>query len=328
MKDPLLFHRESIIIDGLNASWFFNDEVFQKLHQGGITAANTTVSAWQGPAETVDLIGQMYRQLEKHGDIAQQVRTVADIHIAKAGNRVGTIFGFQDTAPIANQIHLLRVYHELGIRIVQLTYNTENLVGCGCQAPEDKGLTDFGRQVIAEMNRLGILIDLSHCGPKTTLEAIEVSTQPVAITHSNPVSHFPHPRNKSDEIIQALAARSGVIGALSFPAMLTHKLPARIDDYLDVIDYLVHLAGIDSVGIGPDFMEYLPPEIEEAALQSLPEEMRELFRTMPPVEQFASVAEMSNVTGGLLARGYSEADTAKIMGGNWMRLYQQVWEVQ
>ncbi len=327
MKDPLQFHRESFIIDGLNASWFFNDEVFKNLHRGGITAANTTVSAWQGPAETIDLIGQMYRQLEKHADIVQQVRTVADIHAAKSGKRVGTILGFQDTAPIADQIHLLRVYHELGVRIIQLTYNTENRVGCGCQAPDDNGLTDFGRQVIAEMNRLGILIDLSHCGPRTTLEAIEISTRPVAITHANPLSHFPHPRNKSDEIIQALAARSGVIGALSFPAMLTHELPARVDDYLNVIDCLVDLAGIDAVALGPDFMEHMPPEIEEAALQSLPVEMRELFKTMPPVERFASVADMPNITGGLLARGYSEADTGKIMGRNWMRLYQQVWEV-
>ncbi len=325
MSDPYQFHREKIIIDGLNASWFFNDEVFKNLHQGGITAANTTVSAWQGPAETIDLIGQMYGQLEKNAGMAMQVRSVADIQSAKSRNRVGCIFGFQDTAPIGDQLHLLRVYHELGVRIIQLTYNTENKVGYGCQASEDRGLTPFGYQVIAEMNRLGILIDLSHCGPKTTLDAIEASEKPVAITHANPSSQFPHPRNKSDDIIKALSTKSGVIGALSFPAMLTDKLPATIDDYLNVIDCLVDLVGVDSVALGPDFMEHMPKEIEEAALQNLPPEMQELFRNMPPVEQFSSIANMPNVTRGLLERGYSEDNTAKIIGKNWIGLYDRVW---
>jgi len=218
------------------------------------------------------------------------------------------------------------VYHELEIGIVQLTYNTENRVGFGCQAPEDKGLTEFGLQVIAELNRLGILIDLSHCGPRTTMEAIEASTMPVAITHANPASQFPHPRNKSDEIIRALVKKSGVIGALSFPAMLTNRLPARIEDFLDVIDYLVRMVGPESVALGPDFMEFMPKEIEEAALQALPPAMQELFRNMPPVEGFASIAEMPNVTRGLLERGYSETDAAGIMGENWMRLYARVWK--
>lgn len=327
MKDPMQFHKENIIIDGLNASWFLDDNVLINLHRGGVTAVNATIAAWHSPVETIDMVGQMYQKLDEHAGIAQQVRTVSDIRAAKSSNRVGYILGFQDTAPIADQLHLLRVYHELGIRIVQLTYNVENRVGYGCQAPEDKGLTDFGRLVISEMNRLGMLIDLSHCGPQTTLEAIEASEQPVAITHSNPASQFPHPRNKSDEIIQALADKSGVIGAISFPAMLTNNLPATVDDYLNVIDQLVKMVGIDTVALGPDFMEHMPKEIEEAALQSLPPEMQELFRNMPPVERFSSIADMPNVTRGLLERGYSETDTNKIMGGNWLRLYQHVWDV-
>ncbi len=320
------FHHNINIVDGLNASWFFDDAVFFKLHQGGITAANTTVSAWQGPAETIDLVGRMYQQLEKHSEIALQVRSVADIQTAKTQKRVGCILGFQDTAPIGDQLHLLRVYRELGVRIIQLTYNTENRVGFGCQSPEDKGLTPFGREVIAEMNRLGILIDLSHCGPRTTMEAIEASEQSVAITHANPSSQFPHPRNKSDDIIKALVERSGVIGALSFPAMLTDSFPATIGDYLQVIDRLVEMVGVESVGLGPDFMEHMPKEIEDAALQALPPEMQEIFRNMAPVEGFSSIADMPNVTDGLLKRGYSEGDVAKIMGENWIRLYGHVWK--
>lgn len=325
MVDAETFHAEKTIVDGLNASWFFNDAVFDRLQKGGITAVNATVAAWHGPAETIDLIGQMYLQLEKHSGIATQVRSVDEIRQAKTRARTGFILGFQDTSPIADQLHLLRVYHELGIRIMQLTYNTENRVGFGCQAPQDKGLTDFGRQVIREMNRLGILIDLSHCGPRTTLEAIEYSELPVAITHANPSSQFAHPRNKTDDTIRALAEKGGMIGALSFPAMLTADLPATVDDYLDVIDYLVALVGIESVGLGPDFMEFMPKEIEDAALANLPPEMQELFRNMPPVEGFASIAEMPNVSAGLLQRGYNEADVARIMGENWLSLYERVW---
>jgi len=114
---------------------------------------------------------------------------------------------------------------------------------------------------------------------------------------------------------------------LSFPAMLTSRLPATVDDYLNVIDYLVDLVGIDAVALGPDFMGFMPKEIEAAALQNLPPEMQALFRSMPPVTGFASIAEMPNVTRGLLARGYSETETAKIMGGNWLELYRQVWGV-
>jgi membrane dipeptidase len=323
--NPKQHHQESIIIDGLNASWFLSDGVMERIHAGGVTAVNATIAAWHNPAETMDIIGQMLQQLEKHGEIAMQVRSIADIHAAKAAGKTGFIFGFQDTEPIADKLHLLRVYHELGVRIIQLTYNFENLVGFGCQAPEDKGLTDFGREVVAEMNRLGILIDLSHCGPRTTLEAIELSAQPVAITHANAASQFPHPRNKTDEAIKACAAKGGVIGAVSFPAMLTQQFPATIDDYVNAIGYLVQLVGVDHAAIGPDFMEEMPLEVVQKVLGGLPPEVVQMMREMPPVQDFSTAAEMGNVTAVLLQRGYKAEDVQKIMGGNWLRLYEQVW---
>ncbi len=319
-------HRDSIIIDGLNASWFLSDSVIERIHQGGTTAVNATIAAWHDPAGTLEMIAQVYRQMDKHSAIALLVRSVDDIHTAKAAGKTGFILGFQDTSPLADKLYLLRAYHELGVRIIQLTYNFENRVGFGCQAPEDKGLTEFGRQVVAEMNQLGLLIDLSHCGPRTTLEAIERSATPVAITHSNAASQFPHPRNKSDEALKACAARGGVIGALSFPAMLTPNLPAKVDDYVNAIDFLVQMVGVDHVGLGPDFMEEMPQEVAAVVLAGLPVDVVNFMQSIPPVQGFASAAEMPNVTAGLLARGYSEADTQKIMGGNWLQLYEQVWE--
>jgi membrane dipeptidase len=323
--NPHQLHEESIIIDGLNASWFLSDTVIERIHRGGVTAVNATIAAWHDPGETLDMIGQMYNQLDKHESIAGLVRNVADIYAAKAAGKTGFILGFQDTAPIAGKLHLLRVYHELGVRIIQLTYNFENLVGCGCQVAEDAGLSDFGRDVVAEMNRLGMLIDLSHCGPRTTLDAIECSEKPVAITHANAASQFPNPRNKSDEAIKACAAKGGVIGALAFPVMLTRNLPATLDDYLHTIDYLVEMVGIDHVGIGPDFMQEMPADVAQVVLAGLPADTITFMQSVPPLQDFASAAEMPNVTAGLLQRGYSVTDTQKIMGGNWLRLYGQVW---
>ncbi len=324
MNAPQL-HQDSIIIDGLNASWFLNNEVIERIHQGGVTAVNATIAAWHNPADTIDAIGKMYQQLDKYQNIAMLARNTSDIRTAKAAGKTGYILGFQDTNPIADKLHLLRVYFELGVRIIQLTYNFENLVGFGCQAPEDKGLTNFGLEVVAEMNRLGILIDLSHCGPRTTLDAIEHSKKPVAITHSNAASQFAHPRNKSDEALKSCAARGGVIGAVSFPAMLTRNLPATLNDYVNTIDYLVEMVGIDHVAIGCDFMEEMPKEVVEIVLAGLSVDVMTFMQTIPPVQNFKSAKDMPNLTANLIDRGYSIADTQKIMGGNWLRLYEQVW---
>lgn len=324
--DAEQLHRATIVIDGLNASWFLDDGVISRLQQGGVTAVNATIAAWHEPADALDMIAQMLRQLDKHRDSTLLVRSVADIHSAKSAGKVGFILGFQDTAPIGDKLHLLRAYHELGVRIIQLTYNFENRVGFGCQAPEDRGLTAFGRELVAEMNRLGLLIDLSHCGPVTTLHAIALSSQPVAITHSNAASQFPHPRNKEDAAIRACAAKGGVIGALSFPAMLTQRLPATLADYIAAVDFLVGVAGLDHVGLGPDFMEEMPPDVVKIVLAGLPPQVTALMQSMPPVQGFASVAEMPNVTAALLAQGYSAQAVQQIMGGNWLRLYEAVWK--
>lgn len=325
-SDAIQLHYDSVIIDGLNASYFLDERVLTKLRQGGVTAVNATIAAWHTSTETMNMIADLYAFMERHADQTMQIRTVADIAAAKATGRTGIIFGFQDTGPIHNNLRLLAVYHALGVRIIQLTYNFRNLVGSGCQAADDEGLTSYGREVIAEMNRLGILIDLSHCGPRTTLEAIEASQAPVAITHANAHALCSHPRNKTDDVLKLLAARDGIVGAAAFPFMLTGQPRATLADYLAMIDYLVNLVGIDHVGLGPDFMEEMPREIALQALQGLSAETQELFFHVPPTEGFESISAFANVTAGLLAGAYQPAEIRKILGGNWLRLYTAVWQ--
>ncbi len=323
--NPAHLHADSIVIDGLNASHFFDQRVLERLHRGGVTAVNATIAAWHGPDETLATITALGELMAERADIVMPVRTVADIAAAKASGRVGMIMGFQDTAPIGDDLGMLATYHELGVRIIQLTYNDPNRVGCGCQAPADTGLTPFGREAVGEMNRLGILVDLSHCGPVTTLDAIAYSEKPVAITHSNSRRFFEHPRNKSDEAIRTLAERGGVIGAVAFSGLLTRRIPATLGDYMAAIDDLVALVGVDHVALGPDFMEEMPAEVVAIVLKGLPPEILQHFKSMPPTQGFESVAAFPNVTAGLLAQGYAVEDVGRILGGNWLRLYAEVW---
>lgn len=319
-------HKNSIIIDGLNASYFKDEEVLQNLHRGGVTAVNATIAAWHNYDATMQMLDDVQAVIEKNSSYIMQIKNIADIETAKKSDKTGLILGFQDTSPMENKLDLLEKYHGLGIRIIQLTYNTQNLVGCGCLAPEDSGVSDFGREAIHEMNRLGILIDLSHCGPQTTLDGIRLSQKPVAITHTDPAARVQQPRNKSDETLLALKEKGGVVGAMAFPLTLIGKPKATLDDYLNVIDYFVKLMGIDQVGLGADFMEKMPNDIKKQVLKDIPlKDLAKLLR-VKPVKNLESVADLANVTAGLLERDYSEDDTQKIIGKNWLRLYHNVWQ--
>ncbi len=318
-------HRESIIIDGLNASWFFDPLVLQKLQQGGVTAVNATVAAWHTPTETLMMLGNVFQLFRQYSSLITQIYSVSDIGEAKWQQKTGIILGFQDSAPLGDTVQLLAVYQQLGVRIIQLTYNFKNSVGCGCMEPADTGLTDFGKNVVAEMNRLGMLVDLSHCGYKTTLDAIYASSKPIAITHANPKSLCNIPRNKTDEELKAAAESGGVIGLVVFPLMLTGQASADIEDYFRAIDTMVNLVGIDHTALGPDFMEQMPQEIAMQALDGLPPEIRSSFITMPFTKGFSTIAEIAHVTEVLFRHGYALEDVQKIMGRNWLKLYESVW---
>jgi membrane dipeptidase len=322
---PAEIHFQSIVIDGLNASYFLNEEVLRRLKRGGVTAFNGTTAAWHSLPETMSLIADHYRLFQDKPDMIMQVRTIEDIRVCKSKGVPGMILGFQDINPLNGNSRMLAVYQALGVRIIQLTYNQENQAGFGCMAPDDRGLTSFGREVVAEMNRLGMLIDLSHCGHRTTMNAIEVSAVPVAFTHANPLALAKSPRNKPDEAFRALAAKGGVAGVIALPAWLTHDGQASLEDYLRAIDYLVNLMGIDHVGLGTDFMEEMPEEIMATALKGISPENLQKFYASKIVKGFESISDCPKVTDGLLGRGYSTEEVRKIMGANWLRLYQQVW---
>ncbi len=329
-------HKESIIIDCLHISNWNDSEVFAGIHRGGVTATNATIAIWENFTETLDNIARWYPKFDKYADIIMLIKTVADIKKAKDEDKSGIIFGFQNSSPVEDDLRRLRVFHELGVRIIQLTYNNSNFVGAGFTESQDYGLSRFGRDFILECNRLGILVDLSHVGDRTVMDAIEVTTKPIAFTHVGPRVLYNHCRNKTDEQLKALVAKGGMVGANAFGSFLAAGENATLSDFLDTIDYMANLIGVDHLGIGPDFTTSQSPEwmrwLYTGRNTDLKMEYPKGTRTdtdgAPGAfypKGFETAEDFPNLTGALLDRGYSETDVKKIMGENFLRLFQEVW---
>lgn len=330
-------HENAIIVDGLVYSVrLFTKEQLERFHAGSVTAVNWTAVRFNHdlPAAMLDLAGALQR-LTDMSDSYTTIRSVDDIRLTKRNGKVGIILGLQNAQPLQDRIEFVRLFHALGVRIIQLTYNERNLVGDGCLEPADAGLSRFGHEVVRTMNRVGILVDLSHCGLRTTREAIDLSERPVAITHANPSAVVPNPRNKPDEILRALAARGGVAGMCAWSPMAArpHRGRPTLEEFLDILEYAVGLIGIDHVGIGTDLGESTKTREEWDQTwgpQGLYPEVTGALGSWygfhaQHVEGLDSTASMMNLTEGLLRRGYGDADVRKILGGNFLRLFGEVW---
>lgn len=321
--------KHQITIDGLNTSAWGPRGVLEDLVAGGVTAINATIAIWDDFDSTMAAILDWYEIFDRNSDLVIPVRTVDDIRRAHESGRCGVIFGWQNGTPIGNDVRRLRLFHELGVRIIQITYNERNLIGNGCYELHDEGLSRFGRSVVAEMNRTGILIDLSHVGDRTTLDAIELSDMPVAITHANARSQDEHPRNKTDDAIRLLAEKGGVIGANGFPMFFPRGFKSTLDDYLDRVEYLVQMVGPDHVALGSDLCQDQTRSWFEWIFSSQGTiAAKEVTETPDPyvhLDGFRSAAEFQDIGAGLKKRGYSQPDVDKIMGGNWLRLFEAVW---
>jgi membrane dipeptidase len=323
-------YREAIVIDGLNVSNWQSSAVYRSLHAGGVTAINATVAVWEGFRSTMDNITAMLRRFREYNALIMPVTTTQDILRAKQEGKVGFILGWQNATPIENDLDRLALFHALGVRIIQITYNERNLLGNGCYERRDEGLSHFGVDAVREMNRLGILIDLSHVGDRTTLETIEISEQPVACTHANARAFFNHVRNKTDEALKLLVEKGGVVGANAFPPFLPKGFASTLADYVDAIDDLVQRVGIDHVGIGTDYTQDQPPTFFDWLFSQQGTKYRE--RPMPYPDPLLhprgmeTPDKLANVAQELLERGYNQTEVTKILGGNWLRLLREVWE--
>lgn len=318
-------HDRIDVVDGLIVSKWHRP-VFEAMHRGGITAANCTCCIWEGFPETMKAVADFKSWIRTHSDILLQVFDTRDIKRAKQEGKVGVVLGWQNSTGFGDYLPLVQVYKELGLGIVQLTYNTTNSVGSGCYETTDTGLTDFGRELVHELNRSGILIDLSHVGAQTSRDAILESNEPVAYSHCLPTKVKEHPRNKSDEELRFIADAGGFVGVTMFPPFLPRGNDSTIDDYVDAMEHVVNVVGEEQTGIGTDFTQDHGPDFfdyitrDKGSARSLT-----TFGDIAALKGLESIEKMPNLTRTLEERGWSEERIEKVMGRNWIKLLERVW---
>lgn len=317
-------HEKSIVIDGLViAKW--DRELFEDMRKGGLTAANCTVSVWEGFQATVNNIVAMNKLIEENQDLVCQVRRTSDILKAKDEGKTGIIFGFQNAHAFEDQIGYVEVFKQLGVGIVQMAYNTQNLVGTGCYE-RDGGLSGFGHEIVAEMNRVGVMCDLSHVGAKTSEEVILASKKPVCYSHCLPSGLKDHPRNKSDEELRFIADHGGFVGVTMFAPFLKNGINSTIEDYVEAIDYVVNICGEDAVGIGTDFTQGHGKDFFEWLThdKGYARRLTNFGKIVNPLG-IRTLGEFPNLTDALSKHGWSDDKVEKIMGANWVRVLADVW---
>lgn len=308
-------------------------EMLRNAQASGITAVNLTIGGGT-PQAVFESMARWERDIERHPDVLMKIRTTADLQTAKQQKRLGLIYGFQDGVGIDTDLTRVALYHAFGLRIVQLTYNVRNMFGDGCLQPENGGLTPLGRQLVEALNAKGIIVDLAHCGQRTTAEAIEHSSRPVSISHSGCRAIADRPRSKLDADLKRMADKGGVIGIYLMPFLTMSGQPGS-DDLIRHVEHAINVCGEDHVGIGSDLS--ITPHVVDA-------EYMRVHRTFvdgrikagiaapgedPAVPMFVSdlntPRRMERIAELLLARGHSEARVEKIIGQNFVRLMHDTW---
>ncbi len=314
-------------IDNLQfANW--SEKIFRQMREGGLDAVHVTITYHENFRETVAQLERWNRWFEAFPDLIFQGRTGADVRLARETGRTAIFFGAQNPSLIEDDIGLVEIVHTLGLRFMQLSYNNQSLLATGCYEAEDPGITRMGRQVIAEMNRVGLVVDMSHSADRSTLEAIEISSRPIAITHANPHWWAPALRNKSDEVLRALAQSGGMLGFSLYPHHLKGKSACTLQDFCEMVARTAEMIGTDHLGIGSDLCQNQPDSVVEwmrvgrwtkqvdfgegsAAAPGFP----------PMPDWYCDNRDFGTIESGLVAVGMSATEVAGIMGDNWQAFY-------
>ncbi|MGR3638810.1 membrane dipeptidase [Alterinioella nitratireducens] len=316
-------------IDGLQYSnW--SPRIFRQLREGGVDAIHVTISYHETFRETVLNFEKWNRWFEEHPDLIMKGLWASDINRARKTGRTAVFFGFQNPAPIEDDIGLVEIVHTLGARFMQLSYNNQSLLATGCYEAEDPGITRMGRQVIREMNRVGLVVDMSHSADRSTIEAADISERPIVISHANPHDWQPALRNKRDAVIRAVTERGGMLGFSLYPHHLKGKSDCTLESFCQMVADTAARYGAEHLGIGSDLCQDQPDSVVEwmrvgrwskeidygegsAAAPGFP----------PMPAWFRDNRDFGNVEEGLRATGLSAEEVAGIMGGNWYRFFAE-----
>ncbi len=310
----------------------YNSKYVEAWRESGVTCVSYTLGPLYSKPYSFDGVFHnfsfMTYMLDNRPDLFIKVLKAADIERAYKEGKKGIILNVQSMEHIGKDINMVELNYMQGFRIMQLTYNKKIAVGTGCTAVRDRGLTEFGIEVVHKINELGAIVDISHCGPQTSIDALENSKDPIIASHTSAKNLYDHARGKDDDFLKSLAEKGGYIGVYAVPGFLTSNATTTIDDWLDHVDYIVNLVGIDYVGIGSDFYGFSVPDnlaskIGEFmdALGFRPEDKASF---LTKIEGFDEYKKFPNLIKGLISRGYSNQEIKKIAGENFLRLFKKV----
>jgi membrane dipeptidase len=340
-------HRRAIVLDANLAppTWYnftppgwddaqVSSDTVDTVRRSGLTAIKLTIGGFDAPFEnTLAEIAAVQRLIEARGDLFTQIRRADEIEAAKGARKLGIIFSFESAAALEDKLDRINLFRALGVRVMQLAYNTPSPFGAGVLSPPNAGLTELGRAAIARMNEVGVAIDLSHANSATAAAAMKASAKPVLMTHGGCAAVYPHPRNKTDAELRALAEKGGVFGIYDLFYLVPSPRQPNIDDYITHMAHALDVCGEDHVGIGSDasFDSLdLSPEgranwdrvlaARRAASAAAPEEDR-----MPYTEGLNRPDRTLVIADALLRRGYPARVAEKVLGANFVRAFREIW---
>ena len=317
------------VIDALQyASW--SEKIFRQMREGGVDAVHVTIAYHENFRETVANMEQWNSYFERFPNLIFPGRSGDDVRLAHETGRTAIFYGFQNPSPMEDDIRLVEILHALGVRFMQLTYNNQSLLATGCYEANDTGITRMGREVIEEMNRVGLVVDMSHSAERSTLEAMEVSSRPIVITHANPAFWEPALRNKSDAILKGLGETGGMLGFSMYPHHLKDKGDCTLQGFCEMIARTAEIMGVDHIGLGSDLCQDQPDTVVEWMRVGRWTKKIDYGEGsagnagFPPMPAwFNDNRDFANVRQGLLNVGFDEEDVAKVMGNNWLRFFDE-----
>ena len=323
---------QSLFIDALQYNnW--SEEVFKQINEGGLSAIHVTICYHEDFQEMVQNVIDWNRRFESYSDMIFLGRTAEDVRKAQKEGRTAIFFGFQNCSPIEDNIGLVEICHQLGVRFMQLTYNNQSLLATGCYEENDSGITRMGKQVIKEMNRVGLVVDMSHSAERSTLEAIEISERPIVITHANPTFWHPALRNKSNEVLKALGESGSMLGFSVYPHHLKDGTNCTLESFSAMIADTAEIMGVQNIGIGTDLCQNQPDSVVEWMRNGTWTKERDFgegsagsagFPDQP--SWFRDNRDFSNIALGLKDVGFSDDEVAAVMGNNWLNFFESSFE--
>ena len=306
-------------------------EVFEINREAGLDAVHVTVVYHEDYKEFQKKVEEWNNLFKNNKDLIFLGKNFKDIEKAKNENKTAIFFGFQNCSPIEDDIELVEKVYESGCRFMQLTYNNQSLLATGCYEKNDSGVTNFGKEVIKEMNRVGIVVDMSHSAEKSTYDAIELSQKPIAITHANPNFWYKAIRNKSDGLLKTLSDSGGMLGLSLYAHHLKDKSDCTIESFCEMAARTAEIMGVKNIGIGSDLCLNQPDSVVEwmrngtwTKTRNYGEGTKEKSGFPKQPEWFTDARGFKNIENGLIKIGFSTEEVNGILGNNWFNFYKGI----